>query len=78
MLEKEFQFYLNNQDRLVKEYNGKYIVIKGEEVVGAYDSEAEAYFETTKSLQAGTFLIQLCQPGEEAYTETYHSRVAFH
>lgn len=77
MLEKEFQFYLNNQDQLVKEYNGKYVVIKGEEVVGAYASEAEAYFESTKTLKAGTFLIQLCRPGEEAYTETYHSRVTF-
>lgn len=77
MLEKEFQFYLNNQERLVKEYNGKYIVIKGDEVLGAYDTEADAYFETTKQHEAGTFLIQLCQPGDEAYTETYHSRVAF-
>lgn len=77
MLEKEFQFYLNNQDRLVKEYNGKYIVVKGEEVLGAYNSEAEAFFETSKQHEAGTFLIQLCQPGDEAYTQTYHSRVAF-
>ena len=77
MLEKEFQFYLNNQDRLVKEYNGKYIVVKGEDVLGAYISEAEAFFETSKQHEAGTFLIQLCQPGDEAYTQTYHSRVAF-
>jgi hypothetical protein len=77
MLEKEFKYYLDHQDELVKKYNGKYIVIKGEQVLGAYDSEADAYFESTKDHEAGTFLIQLCQPGEDAYTETYHSRVVF-
>jgi len=27
-LEKEFKYYLDNQDKLVEKYNGKFIVIK--------------------------------------------------
>lgn len=77
MLEKEFKYYLNNQNQLVEKYNGKYIVIKGEDVIAVYDSETEAYFETQKQHELGTFLIQYCEPGDEAYTEIFHSRVSF-
>ena len=75
-LEKEFRFYKDRQDELVKAYNGKFLAIVGEEVVGVYDSEIAAYTATKKKHPLGTFLIQHCQPGKESYTETYHSRVA--
>jgi len=77
MLEKEFKYYLDNQKQLIKKYNGKFIVIVGEEVVNSYDSEQEAYFESLKAHKEGTFLIQFCEPGEESYSQTYHSRVVF-
>ena len=77
VLEKEFQYYLDNQEELVKKYNGKFIVIKGSEILGAFDSELEAYEETSKTHELGTFLIQKCEPGSDSYTQTYHSRVAF-
>jgi hypothetical protein len=77
LLEKEFKYYLDNQDELVKEFNGKFIVIHGLKVVGAYDSELEAIKETSKKYKPGTFLVQKCEPGNSSYTQTYHSRVAF-
>ena len=77
MLENEFKYYIDNQDTLVEKYNGKYLVIKGEEVIGVYDTDDEAYLETQKEHKLGTFLIQLCTPGEEAYTHVFHSRVTF-
>lgn len=77
MLEKEFEYYLKNQDKLVRLYDGKFIVIKGENVIGDYASEIEAYTETKKTHEVGTFLIQKCTPGVNDYTETFHSRVVF-
>jgi hypothetical protein len=77
MLEKEFDFYLDHQDELVKEYNGKYIVIKNGQVLGAYSSDIEAIEETSKTNELGTFLVQYCSPGKENYTVQFHSRVAF-
>jgi len=77
MLEKEFQFYKEHQDELVKKHGGKFLAIVGEEIVGVYNSELEAYRNTKKKYAAGTFLIQHCLPGKDSYTETYHSRVAF-
>ena len=76
-LEKEFEYYLNHQDELVEKYNGKFIVVKNSEVIGAYDSELKAVEETTKKHELGTFLVQKCEPGEESYTQKYHSRVLF-
>jgi hypothetical protein len=72
-LEKEFKYYLNNQDELVKKYKGRVIVIKNKKVIGVYDSEAEAVQETSKNEALGTFLIQRCTPGEKDYTITLHS-----
>lgn len=77
MLEKEFQYFIDNQDNLVNRYNGKVLVIVGEEVVGVYDTEIEAYIEAQKTYKLGSFLIQVCIPGEEAYTQVFHSRVSF-
>jgi hypothetical protein len=76
-LRNEFKYYLSHQPELVKKYNGKYIVIKDQVVIGAYDQEPEAIEETIKEHNLGTFLIQKCEPGTESYTQTFHSRVIF-
>lgn len=76
-LEKEFDYYLEHQDELVKEYDGKFIVIKDNEVIGVYDSKNDAINNTMESHEIGTFLVQLCEAGEQSYTQTYHSRVIF-
>ncbi len=76
-LEKEFKYYIKNQKDLVKKYNGKFIVIKNEKVIGSYDDEIRAVEETAKTEKLGTFLVQKCEPGKDSYTQTYHSRVTF-
>lgn len=69
MLDKEFQYFLDHQDELVKKYKGKFLVIKGQKVVGNHDTFEDAYFNTQKQgHELGTFLIQECLPGEECYT----------
>ncbi len=77
LLEKEFNYYLERQNEFVKKYKGKFIVIKGRRVIGSYDSELDAINKTMEKHKVGTFLVQLCEPGEESYTQTYHSRVMF-
>lgn len=77
MLESEFKYFLDHHAELLEKYPNKYVVIKGETVLGAYASQLEAYNESKKSHKLGTFLIQLVTPGKEAYSHTYHSRVSF-
>lgn len=76
-LEKEFEYYLSHQDEIVKKYDGKFVVIKDEKVLGAYDDELAAITETGKSHELGTFLVQKVSRGNSAYSQTFHSRVVF-
>jgi hypothetical protein len=76
-LDKEFFWFIENQDELVKKYNGRQLVIIGEEVVDDYETFEDAYFRSVEKYELGTFLIQECIPGEEAYTTTIYSRMGF-
>jgi len=76
-LQKEYDYYLAQKLELLKRYNGKVLVIKGQTVIGVFDSELEALQQTAGTHELGTFLIQKCDPTEESHTQTYHSRVAF-
>lgn len=76
-LKKEFKYYLDHQAEMVEKYNGKYVVIKEGQVIGAYNTDLQAVTETQKSHRLGTFLVQRVSPGDAAYTQTFHSRVVF-
>ena len=74
-LESEFNFFLKNQESLVKKYRGKYVVIKNRKVLGVYSDIPSAITETSKVEEYGTFLVQKCEPGTAVFTQFYHSRV---
>ena len=78
MLDKEFQYYLDHQSELVVKYDGKYLIIKGDSVLDVYDTKDEAYFESEKKYELGTYLIQHCARGNMFFTQTFYSQnVAF-
>ena len=76
-LQKELEYFKKNQEELVKKYEGKFLVIKDQEVKGVYATEMDAYSEAKKDFELGTFLIQQCLTGEGSYTQTFHSRAVF-
>lgn len=76
-LKIEFDYYLAHQDELVKKYNGRYVVIKDQKVIGDYDDQAKAVLETQRQHELGTFLVQKVEPGNSAYSQTFRSRVHF-
>jgi hypothetical protein len=73
-LEAELEFFIAHQDELVKKHEGKLLVIKGEKVIGVYEQgeELHALRETSKDHEPGTFMLQRCLPGPEAYTITFY------
>lgn len=77
MLDTEYKYYLEHQQELLEHYRGRFLVIIGKSVVGDYDSQAEAYLDSIKKYELGSFLIQECTDGPSGYTQTYHSRVIF-
>jgi hypothetical protein len=76
-LQDNFDFYISHQAALVEKYNGRFIVIKDCEVKSDHNSYLDAFLSGTSMFGAGNFIIQLCTPGAESYTQTFHSRVKF-
>lgn len=77
MLEKEFKYYLDNQQELLALYENKYIAIVGNEVVGSYSNATEALYDTDSKFKPGSCLIQLCTPGNSAYSVRAYSRIGY-
>ena len=63
MKQEDFAWYLENKDNLLSnnDYNGKYLVIKNKEVIGAYTNEDDAIFKTLEQgIKMDDFIVQLC------------------
>lgn len=73
MFEQELSFFIENQTELVKQYRGKVLVIVGKTMVGAFGNLPEAYKEAVKKYELGSFMLQRCEPGPDAYTITLSS-----
>jgi hypothetical protein len=76
-LYKELKYFKANQEKLVKKYDGKFLIIKNRKVEGVYDTLMDAYIKGQKKFELGTFAIQQCIAGKEAYTQYFPSRVSF-
>jgi hypothetical protein len=65
LLKKEFEYYRASQDELVKQYDGKFVAIKDQKAIGAYDDQLVAVEETEKAGHAlGTFLFKKLKKGK--------------
>lgn len=73
MIRDLFNYYISHQQELVEKFNGKHVVVTKDGVNEAYDTEVEAYYSSVQKYGLGNFLIQLCTPGDEAYTQNFYS-----
>ena len=76
-LEKEYNYFLKNKDSLLKNYEGKFIVIVGEKIVENFDTQEEALREASKKYELGSFLIQKVSKGKEDIEQRFFSMVYF-
>lgn len=73
-----FKFFTDNHDKLYKDYPNTFVVIQDQKVLYSAKTFEEALKEAiNRKLDLGTFLIQECTEGKDAYTQTFHSRVIF-
>ena len=73
MLSDGLEYYRAHQDEIVEKYNGQVVAIKDNKVIGAYADYVTAFFETGKTHEPETFLLQRVSPGPEAYTVRIYS-----
>jgi hypothetical protein len=76
MLEKEYKYFESVASDLAKAHPHKFAVIKGERVIGIYDTIRQAFEETAKEHKLGTFIVQQCED-KNNIVQRFHSRVAF-
>jgi|GEM_PF-751707 len=57
---KEYLWFEAHEEELLRSYFGRYIVIKGEQVIGDYGSRKLARQQTLQHHKPGTFIIHLC------------------
>ena len=78
-LTKEFRYFVEHQDELVAQYQGKVLAIKDDGIVGVFDDELTALRTVSQKYEPGTFMVQRCEPGPECYTVMFHGyHVAVH
>ena len=74
-LEKEYWYYIDHREELVKKYLNKYIVIKDKEILGSFDSAKEALDKTKTDYKIGTFLIKKVLHEKDEPIANFYSRV---
>jgi hypothetical protein len=75
MFETELQYFIAHQDELVAQHRGQILTLKGQRVVGVHPTLLDAYAEALRRFDPGTFMLQRCEPGPDAYTLTISSSV---
>lgn len=64
-LKAEYDYYTKNKESLLSKYNGKLIIIKGEEVLGPFDTDADAYSAGLLKFGVTPFFITRVLPEAE-------------
>lgn len=78
MIIKDFNYFKENRDEIIKEHKGEFVVIKNAEVLGYYKTEENALKDMIeKEHELGSFIIQKCVTAEEDKVMYYTRRVAF-
>ncbi|MEK7255847.1 MAG: hypothetical protein AAB316_13945 [Bacteroidota bacterium] len=62
---KEFLWYKAQESKLLKKYNGKFLVIRDQKIAGVYPSRAEAVDFAYGNFKPGTFIIHHCIPAHQ-------------
>jgi uncharacterized protein with PIN domain len=58
VLQKEVETYLAEKEELVARGEGKFVLIKGEQVVGLFESQGDALQEGYRRFGKGPFLVK--------------------
>ena len=75
MFEVENKYYNEHKEEYRKKYLGKHLVIQGSELKGIYDNDGDAFNESIKTMEAGTFMIKIVMATDEEEIQRFMSRV---
>jgi hypothetical protein len=64
VLEKETRFFEAQRQALIENHEGQFVVIKGEHLLGAYTTFAEAYEAGVNAYGTESFMVKQVSPEE--------------
>ncbi len=67
-LAEELETYYARKAELLQTARGKYVVIKGKEIIGLFDDQDEAFRQAYRQLGLTSFLLREVSEGEKVYT----------
>ena len=71
----DFNYFIENMAELYRKYGHKFIVVKNQNILGAYDDFMIAYENTLNTEEIGTFLIQECFDDVEKMVNHFQGNV---
>jgi len=72
-LREEYEHYQNIRDDLAKEHAGKYVAIKGTEILGFYSDYMAAAGALYPEHKQGSVFIQEIKSGKDAHVGSIHT-----
>lgn len=76
-LDKNYEYFKNNEKKFSQKYANQYIVIVDEKVVYNSEDKTLAINYIKENLKAGTFILQKCESDPNKNIQMFHSRVVF-
>lgn len=73
-IKKQYIYFLDNKDSLIKKYPEKILIISDNFEVYAFDSKEDAYTFGVKTFGFGNMLIQKCSESAISKVRKFHSR----
>ncbi|MCM1226186.1 MAG: hypothetical protein NC320_02015 [Clostridium sp.] len=73
----DFMWFINNYDRIFKEYGHKLIVVKNESIIGVFNNPKEALNALSTQYEPGSYILQECDGTETAYTATIRGMMIY-
>ncbi|GHU85091.1 hypothetical protein AGMMS49941_04300 [Deferribacterales bacterium] len=70
-----YEFFKNNMTSLYAQYGKSFVAIKGQKIIGVYDTFDNAINKTIKTEKLGTFLIQECFETPEQGIQHFQTNV---
>ena len=65
MLEKEREYFKKQRDEWLSRHAGKFVLIKGEELIGVFDTQQEALTEGARRFGTASFLVRQVEESEQ-------------
>ena len=75
MQDQDFDYFLENINSLYKKYGHKFVAVKNQNILGAYESFNEALDTTLQTEKLGTFLIQEIFDNKEEMVHHFQGNV---